>query len=161
MIERLKNIAMTVVGVVVVFAIPFLFVRGALWASEHLLQPLIVLGWLVFFVDLLVLLPLSLVRRLRPYTGGLIYMSSWLFGLVTWLFGFVITYSLWGGFAVIIGLVFFGVGVVFTGVIASLTHGMWELLVALVMFAVVTFAARTVGILIGNQPVPSEEVIGP
>ena len=69
-------------------------------------------SFLVVVVDIVILLPLSMFRRLRPHTGGLLYLSSYLFGLVTWLYGFIVTCALWGGFAVVIGLMFFGVGVV-------------------------------------------------
>src|ERR1700730_445515 len=102
MIEKLRklgNVSLGLVGIAAVFAVPFLFFKGAIWASEHLLRLLILIGFIVVVLDVVILLPLSMFRWLRPHTGGLIYLSSYLFGLVTWLYGFIVTYVLWGGFA--------------------------------------------------------------
>lgn len=76
MIERLKSLGTYSLGVVfliAMFALPFFFFKGALWASENLLRPLTLIGFLVVVVDIVIMLPLSIFRRLRPHTGGLIY----------------------------------------------------------------------------------------
>ena len=46
-------------------AIPVLFIKGAVWASEHLLQGLISVGWWVLAATILIALPLSIFRRVR------------------------------------------------------------------------------------------------
>jgi hypothetical protein len=157
--ERLKSAGLVVIGLGLMVLMPILFFKGAVWASEHLLPFLISVGWLAFFIDVLILLPLSLVRRLRPHTGGLIYLSSYLFGLLTWLFGFLVTYSLWGGFAVVGGLMFFGVGVVFMAALATMFKAMWGMLAFVVGLVVVTYASRLVGLLIGNSTSEVDEVV--
>jgi hypothetical protein len=70
-----------------------------MWASTNLLPPLYMIGWIAVAVVILLLLPLSLFRRLRAFTGTTIFLSSYVFGLICWLTGFVVTYSLWGGWA--------------------------------------------------------------
>jgi hypothetical protein len=160
MIEKLKKLgtsALGVVGLIAMFAIPIvltiLFLKGALWASENLLRALILIGFIVIVLDIVILLPLSVFRRLRPHTGGLIYLSSYLFGLVTWLYGFIVTYALWGGFAVVVGLSFFGVGVVFMAILASLFKAMWEPFFTVLVLAAFTYGSRLAGFAIGNaQP---------
>jgi hypothetical protein len=161
MIEQLRklgNVSLGLVGVAAVFAALFLFFKGAMWASDHLLGWLIVIGFTVVVLDIVILLPLSLVRRLRPHTAGLIYLSSYLFGLVTWLYAFIVTYALWGGFAVVIGLMFFGVGVVFMAILASLFKAMWEPFFTVLVFAVITYGSRLAGHAIGNAQPASRDV---
>lgn len=121
---------------------------GGLWASTHLLRPLIGIGRIVLAIDILVLLPLSIFRSLRSFTGGIIFVSSYIFGLVTWILGLVITYALWGIFAVIVGMFIFGVGVVPTAILALAVNGYWKSLFTLLMLSVVTFAARLFGVFI-------------
>ncbi len=120
-------------------------ILGAAWVTERLLGPLITVGWIAITLDLLVLLPLSIVRPFRPYTGTAIGLSSYIFGLVTWLSGFGLAFSIWGAWAVIVGLAFAGVGVVSVALLATLLHGRWGEFLALIVLLVVTIGARIGG----------------
>ena len=113
--EKLREIGSSVLGIVAFLAflcVPALFILGSSWAATHLLQPLVVLGWALLALDLLIFLPLSIFRRLRGFTGTAIYFSSYVFGLITWLLGFILTYFLWGTWAVVLGVLLFGGAVV-------------------------------------------------
>jgi hypothetical protein len=134
-------------GVVVIVA---LFLKGAMWASEHILPWLVLVALLAAAIDILVLLPLSIVGTLRRFTGGAILASSYVFGLTTWLTGFLFTYLLWGGVAVVIGLFIAGVGVVPMAMLATLFKGMWSELFVLAIMAVMTFGMRVVGLVVAN-----------
>jgi hypothetical protein len=91
---------------------------------------------------------LTIFRRSRPWAGLALYLSSYLFGLVTWFLGLLLTYTLWGLVATIIGLLFAGVGVVVMGILATLFKGMWPELMWLTIYLVVTFGTRTLGMLL-------------
>jgi hypothetical protein len=52
-------------------------------------------------------------------------LASYAFGAILWLWGMAYTYSVWGLFAVIVGLVLFGGGVVPVAMFAALVHGDW------------------------------------
>jgi hypothetical protein len=55
MSERLKRIGSAVLGVLVVvalIAIPIMFIKGAVWMGEHVMQWLINAAGLVFLLDL-------------------------------------------------------------------------------------------------------------
>src|SRR5436190_151324 len=115
MLDKVKNAAGTLLGILIflaVISLPVVFLMGAKWASFHLLEPMITVGWFVLAVVLLILLPLSLFRRLRDTTGSFIYLSSYFFGIICWFYGFIVTYTLWGMWAVVVGIVFLGGGVV-------------------------------------------------
>lgn len=148
MLEKLKEIGWVVGGVVMLVAIvslPVVFIMGSVWASENILPPLIPAGWIVLAIDFLVFLPLSLFERLRGFTGGAIYLSSFVFGLIAWLFGFILTYTIWGLTAVIIGLIFMGGGVVPMAMLATAVNGYWEPFFIVFCMGVLTFATRMFG----------------
>ena len=52
------------------------------------------------------------------------------------------TLSTWGTFAVILGLLVAGIGVVPIAMLAALTHGEWMILLELVILTVLTFGCR-------------------
>jgi hypothetical protein len=154
MVNSVKKIGTFVLGLAIFLAVcsvPLVFIKGAMWASDNLLPPLITVGWYALAVDLVLLLPLSMFRRLRAFTGAGMFLSSFLFGLITWLSGFVITYMLWGIWAVIIGVVFIGVGVVPMALLATLLKGLWGGFLPLLVLVVLTFGLRGGGLLIAES----------
>ena len=154
MVETLKKVSGALFGIVVFvgfLALPVVFILGSAWAAKHLLSPLIVIGWLAVALDVAILLPLSIFKRLRGFTGSVIFISSYVFGLVTWLLGFVLTYSLWGVGAVIIGILFLGGGVVPMALLATMFKGLWDPFFTLLLLAIITFASRGMGISIASS----------
>ena len=148
MLEKLKEIGWFVTGTMMLLAVislPVVFIMGSLWASENILPPLISFGWIVLAVNVVILLPLSLFKRLRAFTGGAIYLSSMVFGLIAWLFGFILTYSIWGLGAVILGILFMGGGVVPIAMLATAFNGYWELFFIVFAMGVLTIVARIFG----------------
>ena len=154
MFEKLTSIGSAGLGlafIVALFALPFIFIKGAMWASQYLLPPLIGVGWVAIAIIILLLLPLSLIPRLRNFTGATILISSYLFGLICWLSGLVITYALWGGWGVVIGLLLLGGGVVPVGMLASVFKGEWTMLLVLFTMLVLTFGTRIAGAYIAER----------
>ena len=152
--DKLKSAASLAFGLVVflgLLALPFIFIKGAMWASEHILPPLITVGWLALALVLFLLLPLSAFKRLRGYTGTGIFIASYIFGLICWLMGFVVTYMLWGLWAIIVGLLFLGGGVVPIGMVAALFKGEWQTLGVLFFLVVLTFGSRLLGMYIAER----------
>ncbi|MBP8237448.1 MAG: hypothetical protein KAX63_07005 [Pseudomonas sp.] len=151
---KIAEFSSMIFGVVIflaILSIPILLILGSTWAAKNLLQPLIVLGWIVVAIDILILLPLSLFKGLRGFTGTAIFISSFLFGLVTWLLGFILTYAIWGLWAVIAGVLFFGGAVVPFALLATLFNGMWEPFFTVIILVALTFGARFIGILIAER----------
>jgi hypothetical protein len=152
--EKLKNAGSYAFGLAVILAVlalPFVFIKGAMWASEFILPPLINVGWVVLAITICVLLPLSIFKRLRGFTGSAILITSYIYGLICWFMGFIVTYMLWGLGAIIIGLLFLGGGVVPIGMIASVFKGEWQTLGVLFFLVVLTFGTRFLGIYIAQS----------
>lgn len=158
----LKSVGGTVIGfgiLLLLLSLPVILVKGGLWAAEHILPTLSIVGGVALGVDLILLLPLSLVRRLRPVTGSGIVISSYIFGATLWLAGLIFTYSLWGFWAVLIGLFFIGIGVVPIALLATALHGMWPPFWDLIIMVLCTFGARMIGLLIISRG-PAKELSG-
>jgi hypothetical protein len=154
MIEKIKELAGMAFGFLIFIAmmsLPFVFIKGSVWASAHLLSPLIVVGWVLLAINIVLLLPLSIFKRLRGITGGGIFLSSFIFGLVSWLLGFILTYSIWGIWAVVIGIFFLGFGVVPIALLATAINGYWDPFFTVLVLIILTFGARIVGLLIAES----------
>jgi hypothetical protein len=80
----------------------------------------------VFAIDLIIVLPISLLKKAKGISGTILFFSSYLFGMQLWLSGLMLSLQIWGIWAVIIGLLFFGVGVVPIAMIATLVTGKWN-----------------------------------
>lgn len=154
MAEKLKQMAGMAFGLLMLIAIlslPLVFFMGAAWASKNLLDPLIALGWILLAINIVVLLPLSIFKRLRGFAGTGIYFSSFVFGLVAWLLGFILTYSIWGTWAVVIGILFLGGGVVPIAMLATAINGYWDPFFTLLVVTILTFVARIIGMLVAES----------
>lgn len=152
--EKLKKLNTAALGIaffLAILSIPAFFILGSAWAAEHVLQPLIIVGWVLLVLDLLVLLPLSIFRGIRGFTGSAIFISSFVFGLVTWLLGFILTYTLWGSWAVVAGILFFGGAVVPFALLATMFKGMWGAFFTVIILIVVTFGSRITGMYITEK----------
>lgn len=94
-------------------------------------------------VAIFVLIPLAIWRKTRGAAGVGLMVTSYIFGLTTWLLGAAVTFGSFGWLGLIIGLLVFGVGVVPLAIIGAIFKfddgGM-----AMVLFvmAAVTLGAR-------------------
>ena len=98
--------------------------------------------WIILPVVFLILLPLSFFRPLKPYCLIGILYSSYFFGLVTWVFGFIATYYTWGACAIIIGILCGVIGVIPIGVVAGLLSGDWPGFIIIFIGAAVSWSSR-------------------
>ena len=96
-----------------------------------------------FAVALFVLLPLTIWRKTRGAAGTGLLITSYIFGLTTWLLGAAVTFGSFGWFGLIVGLLILGVGVVPLAIIGAffkLDNG--GLALVLFVMLVVTLGAR-------------------
>lgn len=131
-------LAIAAVGIAIVIA----FILGGVWVSKHLLPWLTVISFVVFAIVIFVLLPLAIPRATRGFSSISMLIASYVFGATLWMFGLLLTYFTWGVVAVIIGLVFFGVGVVPIALLATLFKGMWGPFFTLILLAIATYGCR-------------------
>lgn len=111
------------IGIIILIIISFsLLIIGGVKLFEALYPVLERISAFVWGVVLLLLL-LSLIPRLRNFTGSGIIASTYIGGAIFWFLSFYVTYSLWGLLGILVGVLFMGLGVFFTAVLALLFDG--------------------------------------
>lgn len=152
--EKLKNFGYYVLGIaglLLLLLVSVAMIKGAVWIGEHALQWLINFSWIVFAINLFILLPFGLFRKTGMVGGMGMYISSYVFGLTLWFLGLLLTYFTWGFFGIFIGLVLGGVGVVPVAMLAMLLNGEFFTLVVLIVLTILTFGARALGIYLTSR----------
>jgi len=152
--NSLKSIGIFLAGIFVLAAsviLGLLFILGAAWLTAKLYPVLLVLATLTTEVCILILLPLSLFRKTRSFSGLGFFLCSYFLGLTLWAWGLLITYNTWGILAVFLGLCFLGVGVVPLAILATLFHGMWSTSGNLILLLIVTVGIRSLGLFLINR----------
>jgi len=151
--NTLKTIGGTILGIViflgVILATILFFVFGAAIAF-HIAPFIYWLSGIVLFIDVIALVA-AITYPARTVSGIIIYISSYIFGLATWIYGLAVTLSLWGFIAVIIGVLLGGIGVVPIGMLAALFHGRWDIFFGLLIMIILTYASRLIGTLLASS----------
>ena len=113
--EKLKGLGVGLAGLSIfaaVIALAVVFLRGATWLSVTVYPWLMSAFFWTLLACLLVLGPIAPFRRTRGFAADGLMIASYVFGFILWVWSFLLTLKLWGMFAVILGLLFFGVGIV-------------------------------------------------
>jgi uncharacterized membrane protein HdeD (DUF308 family) len=135
--EKIKNFLYGIGGVgfilLIVGTLSLLIVGGAK-LFEFLSPILEKISFFVWGVVWLFII-LSLVPRLRKFTGNGILLGTYIGGAIYWLLCFHITYSLWGVAGILLGVLFLGLGVYFTAILALLLKAQF-ILAAVIAFGV-------------------------
>lgn len=144
-ISSIGTYALGLAMLLVIIALPVLFIVGGVVVGEKILPWLILLSMLTFAFNIVILLPLALIPPTRGWAGLGFFISSFVFGITGWFMGLLFTWILWGGLAVAIGLFIMGIGVVPIAMLATLFNGMWAEFGILVLAVVLTFGLRILG----------------
>jgi len=107
--------------------------------------------WLLLF--------LSIIPRLRNFTGNGIILGTYIGGAIFWLLSFYVTYSLWGFLGIIVGVLFFGLGVFATAVLALLFDGQISTAFYFIFILVQIYFFRMLGYWITKQ-IKYEKTVG-
>jgi hypothetical protein len=106
---------------------------------------------LLVFYWITALLPLSVFRKMHPMIGSMLKASSLFIGGVCCWHSFIVTYRLMGSLAVIMGLMFAGVGVVPMALLASATRSDWSIFENLAVTLVLTILPRILAKIIAKR----------
>ena len=129
-----------------VFSLPVLFIVGGVYVGEKILPWLMALSIIAIGVCIVILPLFTLFSVTRAWAGLVFAMVSYVFGITGWFIGLLLTWMLWGGLAVLIGLFIFGVGVVPIAMLATLLKRMWPELGLLFLVVLLTFGSRFLGL---------------
>lgn len=104
---------------------------------------LLPIAWIGVGIVVVILLPMAIFRATRSAAGTGIFFSSYIFGLTTWFLGAAVTFVTWGWVGLLIGLLFFGVGVVPIGILAAfISLKLPSLGFSLIVMSLIVFATR-------------------
>lgn len=160
--KNLKSIGEFALGILIISAvitIVILFFYGAAWVGEKIIPVLEWIGVITFFLLVIVGTPLAFFRKTRIITGGGWYCWSCLMGITLWLCCLIATLQLWGVVAAIAGIIFLGVGIFATGLLAAAFHGEWSLFRDFIITLIIVFVARAIGTWLMIKSEPKEKVI--
>jgi len=149
MIEKLKEFAWGIIGIIfmVALAIGTIFLlKGAAWISVKVFPWLYVAFFITLGISIFIFMPLAIFGKTRNFAGSALVIASYIFGINLWVYTFLLTYMLWGLFAVFVGLCIFGVGVVPIALIAAIFNGLWSSVGDIVFLIVSTFGIRALGL---------------
>lgn len=148
MLEKFKSNGinlLAIASIAIILILIALFVHSSVWLGDKIHPWLVKISILLLVVVIVILLPLAIFSKTRSLVGGIMIFASWVFGATLWVSGLLLTYHLWGAFAVFIGLFLLGVGVVPFAILATIFSGMWSDLGELVLLIILTFGTRFIG----------------
>jgi hypothetical protein len=147
--EKIKNIGEGLLGfgvLIVIFIagglLIILFIEGGVWLSTVLYPWLLRIFWITIGIILFILLPLGAFMRTRIISAIGFLVASYIFGATLWTWSFLVAYSLWGFLGLLIGLFFFGGGVIPIAVLASLFNAEWGILFQLILLVLFVYGTR-------------------
>ena len=142
---RMKGVGSVVLGLAIIagmVAVGIALLVGmtafSVWAFKWTFPAFLV----TLLVSIIVLGPLSLIPQTRGFSAVGFLLGASAFGAILWIWGMAYTYSVWGLFGVIIGLVLLGGGVVPVAMFAALVHADWGNLALFVITAVIAIGSR-------------------
>jgi hypothetical protein len=156
LLKTISGFLLGILGLIAIAVIAGLLILGGAWLSDKIYPWLIVAFAIALAVIVFVLLPLAIFRRTRGFSGIGIFIASYVFGATLWVWSLLITYTLWGGLAVFIGLIMAGIGIVPLAIFATLFKGMWSILGQIVLLLIFTLGARFFGIFLISKSEKSE-----
>lgn len=134
-LKSIGGFLLAIAGMVAMILVIFLLVTGGAWLADKVYPWLILLFALALGISIFILLPLAIFHRTRGFAGLGLYVASFVFGITLWVWCLLTVYTLWGGFAVVIGILMAGVGVVPLAIIAAAIKGLWAIAIQMVVIA--------------------------
>jgi hypothetical protein len=122
--------------------LPVFLLYGWAWISIRILP---VFSWIIAIWVILmpiVVGALSCWGKTRELAATISLISSFCFGVFVWMWALLITLSSWGIWAVLLGLMMFGFGVVPMALLASLLQKDWSIFVQLVCLAALSVGTQ-------------------
>jgi hypothetical protein len=162
--EKLKNagvFALLLGSLILLLVVVGILINGIAWVCENFVSYFIIATHVVAAVCVVVLLPMSLFRATRAIAALGLIISAYLFGLSIWMYGFLVTYNLWGGVGLVVGLLLGIIGVVPLGIFAAAVHSHWWIVGELVYGLALTYAAAMLALWLAARIDMDEEPAAP
>ena len=147
MASRLKSVSQTVLGVAAFAAIAVglallvsVFLYGVPRVSLVVYRIASPLFGIALAIDLSSL-PFAFIKRARAMVSMVLFVSSYLFGIILWTYSAGMVFVFWGYIGLLVGLIWLGVGVVPVAFLAASLHSDW-VIVANILIGLFLTSAR-------------------
>jgi len=147
--EKIKNLGGYFIGIIIFIGLILLitlFIKGGIKLSALIIPWLIVISQYTLVIVIIILLPLSLIRKTRSFSSIGFMISSYIFGATLWVWSFLLAYILWGFTGLFIGLTIAGVGVIPIAMLASIFNAHWASFGQLLLLTIMVFGFRFISI---------------
>ena len=101
---------------------------------------------IILEISLIVFGPLALIPPTRGIAAVAFYVASYAFGALLFAMSLAYTYAVWGLFAVFVGIVGLGIGIVPVALLAALFHGDYGNLILFAVTAVLVYGLRALSL---------------
>lgn len=112
--------------------IAMLLVQGGVWLSAALYPWLLTISGITLLVTVFVLLPNAFFSSTPTFAG-----TGMMVAVTLWVWSLLLTYMLWGGLGLFIGLFLAGFGIVPFAILATLFNAMWSQVGQLVLLLII------------------------
>jgi hypothetical protein len=141
---------------VVLIIVGTIVASGGGWLTDKIIHWLLPISLTVLAVSVFLVFPLGIFHKTRSFAGKGLFLASDIFGMILLLWSLLLTYRLQGLEFVLVGLVFFGVGIVIAAMYGALYNGLWGLFLQLVLVTVFIAGTRLVGTYLLVKVMPQE-----
>jgi hypothetical protein len=115
------------------------------WYAEVVFPAMGRISFVVLSVLILPTIALSIIKQTRPLGGAGFVLISYILGFNLWIWCLYISLVLAGIIGIIIGLLFFGFGVVFIATAFAAWWGEWLVVLQIIVLVFLTFGSRALG----------------
>ncbi|MEW6325097.1 MAG: hypothetical protein AB1515_06885 [Nitrospirota bacterium] len=124
-LKEIGSTALFIIFFIGLILLGAMFLKGAIWLSATLYPWLVGISGTTLAITVFFLIPNAIFSPIPKIAGIGMVIASYVFGTTLWTMSLLLTYLLWGGWAVFIGLFIFGIGVVPMAMLAIALKGIW------------------------------------
>jgi hypothetical protein len=127
-----------------------LFKKGD-WLLDYGYPLAAIVSSIAFFILLPIALVLMIFKKTRGWGGFGLTIVSFMFGFTTWLWALIMAFAYAGLGWVIVGLFFYGMGIVPIAMIGAALHGEWGVTLELLVSVLIIYGLRMLGTVIVDR----------
>ncbi len=153
--SKWKETFSTLGGCIVILFIPVFILIASFKKADWLVYYGYPFCGIITLIAFILVLPVSLIllifQKTRGWAGLGFVIVSYMFGFATWIWALILAFMFAGLVWVIIGICFYGIGVVPVAVIATALRGQWNLTIELLVSVAVIYLFRIGGTYLVNK----------
>jgi hypothetical protein len=126
--EKITKAFLAILGVIIFIIGLFIIlsiIKGFSWFGQTVYPYFLILGSAIFWLSIIVALPLALIKRTRGFAGACFVLSSLYFCLLLLIQSTIDVFIIWGWVGVVIGLFLGVITIIPEAFIAAIIHRDW------------------------------------